>query len=342
MAIFDKKHFDDVSYQKYKSKLTNTKLNNFIKSGVLKRNDGLAARMTEAVGRHMIAEPIKGLLDGDVINYDGKTDITATSRTTYLQNKVVLGRAKAWQEKDFSTDISGAEFMPYGEMAAEVNEYYEGVDQEDILAILKGIFSMSDEAGAAFVAKHTTELADAIKATSLNRAITKASGDHRNQYSMAIMHSNVAADLEDLNVLTFLTQTDANGIQRDLGLATWNGRLVVIDDDAPVSEDGKYTTYVLGKESIEYADCGVKVPSEMVRDAFTDGGIDVLVTRQRHLYAPKYISFTNKAVASLSPKAVELANGANWEIVNDGDAESKTYVNDKLIPFVRIISKVSE
>ena len=342
MAIFDQKHYDDVTFQKYKSKLQNTKLNNFIKSGVLVKNQSLAERMREGVGVHTIAEPIKGLLDGDVINYDGKTNITATSRKTYLQNKVVLGRAKAWQEKDFATDITGAEFMPYGPMSEEVNEYYEGVDQEDILAILAGIFAMSDEAGAAFVTKHTTELNEAIKATSLNRAITKASGDHRNQYAMAIMHSNVAADLEDLNVITFLTQTDANGIQRDLGLATWNGRLVVIDDDAPVSEDGKYTTYVLGKGSIEFADCGVKVPSEMVRDALTNGGIDVLVTRQRHLFAPKYISFTNKAVASLSPKAEELANGANWEIVNDGAAEGKTYVNDKLIPFVRIISKVSE
>jgi hypothetical protein len=339
MAMFDNKHFDNVVFQKYKSKLKNTKLNNFIKSGVLSVNQSLASRMKEGVGVHMIAEPIKGLLDGDVINYDGVTNIEATSRKTYLQNKVVLGRAKAWQEKDFSTDITGEEFLPYSAMAEEVNEYYEGVDQADILAILKGIFSMSDEAGAAFVDKHTTELEGAIQATTLNRAITKAAGDHRNQFSMCIMHSNIAAGLEDLNVLTFLSQTDANGIQKDLGLAEWNGRLVIIDDDAPVSGDGVYTTYVLGRNSIEYADCGVKVPSEMTRDPFTNGGIDVLVTRQRHLYAPKYISFTNKSVASLSPVAAELANGANWEIVNDGQAEGKTYVNDKLIPFARILSK---
>lgn len=316
----------------------------FVKSGVLAENKSLAARLKDGVGGNYIIEPIKGNLDGEVVNYDGKTDIEATSRKTFEQGKVVCGRAKAWTEKDFATDITGAEFLPQNAMAGEVKEYFEGVDQDDILAILKGIYAMADEAGLVFVNKHTHDVSaegnGSVSAGTLNKAITKACGDRKSVFNLAIMHSDVATELETLQLIAYLTYTDANGIQRDLEIGTWNGRMVVVDDDCPV-EEGKYITYVLGKGFIEFADCGAKVPNEMARDPKTNGGEDTLYVRQRKLYAPKYISFTKKHMASLSPTAAELANGENWEIVNDGDETSKTYVSDKLIPVTRIISKVN-
>ena len=48
-------------------------------------------------------------------------------------------------------------------------------------------------------------------------------------------------------------------------------------------------------------------------------------------------------MARLSPTREELANGSNWEIVNNGQSGvNKKYVNHKNIPIARIISKVSE
>lgn len=349
MAKFNAKTWNEKVFQKYLSKVPSTKLNQYVKSGILKTNQSLASRLVDGVGGNYIIEPIKGNLDGQVINYDGKTDITATSRKTFEQGKVVVGRAKAWVETDFATDITGAKFLPLNDMAGEVAEYFEGVDQQDILAILKGIFSMTDEAGIDFKNKHTNDISGVgegtIGAGTLNKTITKASGDKKGIFKLAIMHSDVACDLETLQLLNYLTYTDAEGIQRDLGLATWNGRIVLIDDESPVEEGGDgaslYTTYVLGKEFIEYADCGAKVPNEMDRDPAKNGGEDTLYVRQRKLFAPKYISFTKASMASLSPTTEELAKGENWEIVNDGDAESKTYIDNKLIPVARIISKVN-
>ena len=351
MAKFDEKTWNSDVFQKYLNKLPSEKLNMFVKSGILRKNQSLAARLKDGVGGNYLIEPIKGNLDGKVINYDGKTDITATSRKTFEQGKIVCGRAKAWTEKDFSTDISGEEFMPYNSLAGEVKEYFEGVDQDDILAILEGIFKMADEAGVKFVAKHTNDISaigeGVVGAGTLNKTITKASGDRKEIFTMAIMHSDVACDLETLQLLAFMTYTDANGVERELALATWNGRLVIVDDDCPVIEgEGEgakstYVTYILGKDFIEYADCGAKVPNEMDRNPEKNGGEDTLYVRQRHLYAPKYISFTRTHMESLSPTPEELADGENWEIVNDGNAESKTYINDKFIPVARIISKVS-
>lgn len=343
MAQFDHKTWNEAVYQKYESKVPNEKLNMLLKSGVLQRNQRLAAKLPDQVGGNYIIEPIKGNLDGNVVNYDGKTDIDATSRKTFSQGKVVWGRAKGWVEKDFSTDITGAEFLPVGAMAGEVEEYFQGVENGILMNILKGIFSMTDTAGAEFVEKHTYEVAgDGLaKAGTLNRAITKASGDKAQIYSLAIMHSDIAADLSELQLLEYVPYNDAQGIERALGIAKWNGKIVFVDDETPV-EDGKYTTYVLGRGAIEYADVGAKVPNEMARDAAKNGGETTLYVRKRKLYAPKYISFTKAQMASDSPTDAELANGKNWEIVNDGDSTSKTYVSHKLIPFVRIITATGE
>lgn len=50
------------------------------------------------------------------------------------------------------------------------------------------------------------------------------------------MHSTVATNLENLQILKYFTQTDANGMQREVGMATWNGRVVFIDDSMPTAK----------------------------------------------------------------------------------------------------------
>ena len=43
-------------------------------------------------------------------------------------------------------------------------------------------------------------------------------------------------------------------------------------------------------------------------------------------------------MSTLSPTNAELANGANWELVNTGGASNKQYIDIKAIPIARIIS----
>ena len=349
MAKFDSKTWNSNVFQKYMQKVPNTKENALIKNGLYDNKPNMTARLRDEVGGNYFTEPIKGLLDGQVQNYDGVENVEFSSRDTFEQGKIIIGRMKGWEEKDFSTELTGVDWM--AGMASEVKEYYDAVDQADILAILQGIFAMEDEIGAQFVEKHTTVVDGEIEATTMNSALQKASGDKKKQFKIAFMHSAVATNLENLNLLEYLKYTDAQGITRDLTIATYNGKLVVIDDDMPVEEvaetsDGAgdgytaYTTYVMAEKFFEYDNVGVKVPNEMVRDAVTNGGIDKLVTRQRKLFAPKYISFTKANMASYSPTNAELADGTNWVIVNNGKSgEEAKYISDKMIPLARIITK---
>lgn len=346
MAQFDEKIFNEKAFGKYVEIVPNDHVNMFAKAGIFEDASREAKALPDQAGGNYIEEPIKGRLDGEVLNYDGVTDNEPTSRETFSQGKVVIGRMKSWQEKDFSTDITGAEFLPENEMAGEVAEYFENVDQEDLLAILEGVFKMSDAQGADFVEKHTNNVGDKLGATTLNRTITKASGDKKAIYTLAIMHSMVASELEDLQLIEYAKYTDAQGITRPIGIASWGGRTVLVDDECPVVDNEgalEYTTYVLGKGAFEYAKLATKNPYKMAYDAQTAGGVTVLYTKNRKLIAPKWISFTKKSMARLSPTREELANGSNWEIVNNGQSGvDKKYVNHKNIPIARIISKVSE
>ena len=344
MGKFDAKSFNEKAF-KYSvehTRIPNLKTNELKKSKALKGSQDIRDVFTSQNGTVYATIAMKGLLDGDAVNYDGQTDIEATSTKTFERGVVVVGRAKAWTEKDFSDDVSGEDFM--GNVADQVAEYKDGLDQDTLLAILAGVFSMKDDKKSKeFVDAHTYKIDGGVDATSLNSAMNKACGANKKKFTMVFMHSDVATNLENLNLIKHLIYTDAQGIQRPLDLAEWNGKLVIIDDDMPVEnkEDHmEYTTYILGDGAIDYEDIGAKVPYEMNRDPKTNGGQDTLYMRQRKVFAPYGISYIKKNQKSLSPTDTELKDGSNWELVHSGEAteNDRSYLNHKAIPIARIIS----
>jgi hypothetical protein len=475
MSQFDAKIFNPAVFGRYLERVPRVKQNKLLEAGVMRTRNELKAMLGAQSGGNYVVLPMTGLIEGTPLNYDGSTNITADSSKTYEQGMVVVGRAKAWIERDFSADITGEDFMD--NIAKQVATFWEDVDQATMLSVLKGIFLMTGTGNATFVSNHTlditggaTDEAAKVGATTLNTAIQKASGDNKAIFKVVICHSVVATNLENISAINYLKYTDAKGVERELGMATWNGRLVLVDDSVPavdvaeaaavsavtgvkakytitistkaVAEDAlavvaggvaksyicdttagwaaganvaadctalqallaadfplytvtktastvimeqktalaetaaaivinkkdstgslagsiaettagvtavaavaaiaahtAYTSYILGDGAFDYSDVGAKVPSEMLRDPATNGGQDTMFTRQRKVFAPRGISFTKVSMVSASPTATELELGANWELVNDGHATSKTYLNHKAVPIARIISK---
>ena len=235
-AKFDAKSFNAEAFKYKVGTVPNLKMNEIKKSTALAASPDIRNVFANQDGTGYARIAMRGLLDGDAVNYDGKSDITATALKTFEQGVVVVGRAKAWVERDFSYDITGGQdFMDA--VAAQIAEYKDGLDQSTILAILNGIFSMSGDAKSKeFVAKHTTEVDGAMTATTLNTATNKACGANKKKFSLVFMHSDVSTGLENLNLIERLKYTDKDGITRSLELGTWNGKLVVVDDDLPAEE----------------------------------------------------------------------------------------------------------
>lgn len=229
---FDAKSFNAEAFKYAVDRIPRTRLNEMRKSKVLTGDPDIREVFASQSGTGYARIAQRGLLDGDAVNYDGQTDITATSTKTFERGVVVVGRAKGWVEKDFSYDITGGiDFMD--NVAAQVADYWQDVDQDTILAILKGVFSMTSTRGAAFVKKHTLDVAGNMEASTLNSATAKACGDRKKKFAMIFLHSVVSTNLENLNLLSALKYTDKDGVTRDLTLYTWNGKLVVVDDGMP-------------------------------------------------------------------------------------------------------------
>lgn len=361
MALFDAKNFNGEVFGAYVDAHENLNRNELLKSGAVVEKPQYAAMLPDQVGGNYITVPIKARITGTASNYDGKTDIKSESRKTYTQGRIVVGRSQGWTEKDFASDISGEDYLP---AAGEVAEFWDDVDQASLLATLAGVFGMTGAKNLEFVNNHTYDISESetdnkFGETTLNTAIQKALGDNKAKFSLAIMHSAVSTNLENLKLLAHMKYTDKNGIERDLTLYTLNGRLVLVDDNMPMEvveavegsgtegEEGyvapqdayiKYTTYVLGNGAIEYTNVGAKVPYEMARDAKVNGGETTLYSRQRKIFSPQGISF--KQPSFVSPTDAQLATGSNWEIANSNEeGDKKSYFPHKAIPIARIITR---
>lgn len=354
MGIFDSKNFNAEVFGAYVDKTPNLSRNELIKSRAVRSRQDIAGSFADQVGGNYAVIPIFGRIGGDALNYDGSTDITSTSSKTYTQGRIVVGRAKAWTEKDFSYDITGrVDFL--AQAASQVGEYWDDIDQQTLLCTLAGIFSMTGSENQKFVNGHTYDISEnsgaagIFGATTLNTAMQRALGDNKAKFSLAIMHSAVATGLENLQLLEYMKYTDKDNIQRSLGLATLNGRTVLIDDSMPVEEVSavttpgsesdaytKYTTYVLGEGAFEYTDCGVKVSYETARDPKVNGGQDTLYSRQRKIFSPYGISWTDSSI--ISPTDAQLEMGSKWSLANLNES-IKGFFPHKAIPIARIITR---
>lgn len=360
---FDAKSFNEKAFGAYMSAIPNVKLNKLRESKAVVSDPRLADTFKNQTqtGTVYALLPYFGRIGGNAQNYDGQTNLNPERTTTYEQGVFTYGRMMGWTEADFSFDVTGGvDFM--ANVRDQIMTYWNGIDQDVLLSILKGVFGMSGTgtgniktANKAFVDAHTFDISAStenkktddtmiVGATTLNSAIQKACGDNKQKFSLVVCHSTVATNLENLNLLAYLKYTDAEGVERDLGMATWNGRLVIIDDSMPVevknvgSTGGDvsiYTSYVLGEGAIGLEDVGAKVPYEMIRDAKTNGGEDTLISRRRNAVSVAGISYLKANQATNSPTNAELENGLNWSLVQ---SDNKT-IPHKAIPIARIISR---
>lgn len=275
--------------------------------------------------------PFYNVLSGDPDNYDGQTDIDTTETDGSSQTGVVFGRAKGFTARNFVAELTGAD--PMGNIANSIAQFWNKKRQNILLQLLSGIFGITGSSGNAktWQTQHTLDLGSTtatpytIGATDLNTLATQALGDNKSQFSLAVMHSNVAKTLENLEVLEYWKQTDANGVQRPLALGSVNGYTVVIDDGVPSVAVGgtgdnknltKYTTYLLGNGCLRTAKARVDVPSETFRDPKTNGGQDTLYTRIRETIHPNGFTFTPPTSGySGSPTDAQLSAAANWSVI---------------------------
>lgn len=274
MAKFDSKSFNPQAFGAYVNRIPNVTKNELAKSGAVGSNEQAKAALANQTGSLYARIPYFGRIDGSTSqNNDGNTNIESTGTTTYEQGFIVASRMDSWTERSFSKNITaGVDFMD--NVAAQIADYKMDVRQAMLLAILKGVFSMKQDTSVAgkaakeFLAKHVYDItakgaeAGLVGSATLNKAIQQACGDNKNIFKLVIMHSEVATNLENIKLLKYMTQTDGDGIERELALATWNGRLVLIDDNMP-SESGYYAASANDEGAMQIKQSGATGSAEI-------------------------------------------------------------------------------
>lgn len=389
---FDSKSFNPEAFGAYVNKIPNVTRTELAKSRAIGTNGQAAGALGSQTGSLYARIPYFGRIGSSTSqNNNGSTDITSTNTSTYEQGFVTASRMDAWTEKSFSKNITaGIDFMT--NVASQISDYKLEVKQAILLKMLAGIYAMDTEgtgianvAAKEFITNHTYDITaqttgdtpGLVTAATLNKAVQKAGGDNKNIFTLCIMHSEVSTNLENLKLLKYMTYTDGDGIERELAMATWNGRTVLIDDNMPnelqyvLSTDTAasssktyyektdsgyevvasatapvtngyyeatgntvYTTYVLGDGAIVLEDIGDGVPYEMDRDPKVNGGQDTLYVRDRFICGVDGISFEKPASITASASNTDLATGANWAIINDGEKA----IPHKAIAICRILS----
>ena len=290
-------------------------------------------------GSNLYTIPFYNVLGGEEDNYDGQTDITETEHSGASQSGVVYGRAHSWMDRDFVHDFnSGAD--PMRSIVDQTSHFWAKKKQARMVKILTAVFGITGndnwDLHTLNIASTASTASDANKvdAASATDAMQQANGDNAGVYSMAVMHSKVAANLAKQQLLQYRKYTDPMGIERIVNIADWNGLTVIVDDGVPATASAsatgemEYTTYLFGRGALLGASAPVKTPVETGRETKKYGGYDYLINRLRETIHPNGFSWTMDMAATASPTDVNLGNTSNWKLVAD----------PKLIPMARLIT----
>lgn len=290
-------------------------------------------------GSNLYTIPFYNVLGGEEDNYDGQTDITETEHSGASQSGVVYGRAHSWADRDFVHDFnSGAD--PMRSIVAQTSHFWAKKKQARMIKILTAVFGITGndkwDLHTLNIASTASTASDANKvdAASAADAMQQANGDNAGVYSIAVMHSKVAANLAKQQLLQYRKYTDPMGIERIVNIADWNGLTVIVDDGVPATASGTatgemdYTTYLFGRGALLGASAPVKTPVETGRERKKYGGYDYLINRLRETIHPNGFSWTMDMASVSSPTDVNLGNTSNWKLVAD----------PKLIPMARLIT----
>lgn len=224
---------------------TDPVLTAILESGALQNNEEIKGLVSRGSDTYTI--PFYKTIGGEPDNYDGQTNINSSEPAGSAQSGVVYGRAHGWTAKDFVFDFnSGAD--PMQQITSQVGKFWLKYRQKKMIDILNAVFGVVGSGEFKDWENHKIATGAAPTATDISDALTAALGDARGNVSLAIMHSHVANELEDLNLLNFRKYTDASGIERQLNIADINGLTVVVDDGtptAPADSDGQAGVYTV-------------------------------------------------------------------------------------------------
>ena len=253
------------------------------------------------------------------LNNDGMTDNTPVETAGDKQTCMMLQRMKAFQAKDFTKELTGAD--PLTNVKNKIANYYTQVWENELMNIVKtvlGIDALSDHVTDLAATGGTVSEANKISATTLIDAEQAALGDMAGGLGLIIMNSKIYAAYQKMGLVEFDKYTTGNLIQQEITLPRIGGKLVKVTDYYTVDTSGTipvYHTYLLGEGAFLSCDKNnYKNQYTTDYDPEASAGIEKFYTKLGKVLHPNGISLAVDNIAKESPTFAELGTVGNWTL----------------------------
>ena len=296
-----------------------TELNTFLNSGIATPDEKIGKLINGLPeGGSFIEVPMWNPLEGDDDTFS-EDDLSIGNITTKSLRATLLVRGKAWGATDLSRVLGGAD--PMRAIINLLADWRNSKEQQIYLSVLKGILDPTSGCLKAHVNDISALSEGAARISAEATLDTKQLlGDHYDALGMSFMHSATYTYLQKTGMIArtpvFNPAGDTVEIQTYLGYA------IKVDDGMPVTADGVYDTYFLGKG------CFVQqkgVPEGLVEtetDRDSIGSKNYLINRWAEIIHPRGMSWVGEIENYNNPKSpyphnIDLANPANWKLAVD-------------------------
>jgi len=275
-----------------------------VNSGIARESEQLNSLVSG--GGKLINMPYWNILSGVAQVLDDTNPITSSNITASQDVAALQIRGTSWAAHELASSLAGSSAMQA--IATQVAEWMVEEEEDNLLAILKGIFAgplatshMNDISGGTGAAAVIS--GDALIDTRMML------GDAYRRFSALLVHPKTYAVMQKQNLID--TIPDQRG---EIHFNTYMGYPILVEDRAPVDGD-VYTTYLFTRGCIARGTgIGVDMTStEVSRDAAMS--TDYLYYRWARVVHPTGIKWLNTTVASTTPSDAEFAMGTNWEKV---------------------------
>jgi hypothetical protein len=252
---------------------------------------------------------------------DDPTSVATPGKVAAANNIAIRNiRTRGWSAAQLTAELAGSD--PMARIRERVSNYWARAFQRHLVSTMVGVFAdNSANDGGDMQVVIGLDAAGAPATTNLISAeaildTKQTMGDAGDDLAVLIMHSVVYTRLQKNNLIDFIP--DSEGRVR---FPSYLGYQVIVDDGVQVVQGTVntarflYTTYLIARGAIGFAESPVAIPVETFRHPEQGNGMGVedLWTRRQYIMSPYGYKWTDASRAGQFPTNAECQLAANWD-----------------------------
>lgn len=259
-----------------------------------------------------IYKPLDAFEDNmEALNNDGMTNNTPVEISGDKQTCMLIQRMKAFQAKDFTKELTGADPMTL--IRNKIAGYYNQVWERELMNIAQAVMSVAE------LEDHVLDLGTkSIEAGTIYDAEQAALGDMAGGLGLMVMHSMIFKEYKKMEMVDYDKYVVDGVIQKEITLPTIAGKHVLVTDrftSTGVGSEAVYSTYLFGEGA--FLSCDKKNYENQYTtnyDPETSAGIDKFYTKQGKVLHPNGLSLAVDKIVKESPTFTELGTSSNYAL----------------------------